>query len=141
MQRPGPVLRQEGDAEKSSAAETRETGSHKRSGSDRNAADDPTISDQEYSRQKTWGWHDCRPRTAAALPCGRSARFQVPEQIRLFPLENRIKILQEGQKLHAGDKCRHFCIMGAVRQLMPDSALTDMISCRISAKGKRTGNT
>lgn len=45
------------------------------------------------------------------------------------------------QKLHAGDKCRHFCIMGAVRQLMPDSALTDMISCRISAKGKRTGNT
>ena len=97
MQRPGPVLRQEGDAEKSSAAETRETGSHKRSGSDRNAADDPTISDQEYSRQKTWGWHDCRPRTAAALPCGRSARFQVPEQIRLFPLENRIKILQEGR--------------------------------------------
>lgn len=29
LQRPGPVLRQEGDAEKSSAAETRETGSHK----------------------------------------------------------------------------------------------------------------
>ena len=52
MQRPGPVLRQEGDAEKSSAEETRETGSHKRSGSDRNAADDPAISDQEYSRQK-----------------------------------------------------------------------------------------
>ena len=45
------------------------------------------------------------------------------------------------QKLHAGDKCRHFCIMGAVKLLMPDSALTDMISCRISAKGKRTGNT
>ena len=97
MQRPGPVLRQEGDAEKSSAAETRETGSHKRSGSDRNAADDPAISDQEYSRQKTWGWHDCRPRTAAVLPCERSARFQVPGQIRLFPLENRIKILQEGR--------------------------------------------
>ena len=29
LQRPGPVLRQEGDAEKSSAVETRETGSHK----------------------------------------------------------------------------------------------------------------
>lgn len=55
LQRPGPVLRQVGDAEKSSAAETRETGSHKRSGSDRNAADDPAISDQEYSRPKNMG--------------------------------------------------------------------------------------
>lgn len=95
---------------------------------------------KNIAAQKTWGWHDCRP--------GQQLRFLAGDQPfssawtdTAVPIGKPHKNPARRQKLHAGDKCRHFCIMGSVRQLMPDSALTDMISCRISAKGKRTGNT